>query len=108
MDLFSLGDDEMAWMREDINETVNEAMEEALNKKMYSADVTIRIGVTMYSDQAADGEYALVPKYEYKSAYKIGAKYDRGKGKEIGKVGIRISRDGGVETVMMPEQTSMV
>lgn len=108
MDLFSLGDEEMAWMRQDINETVNVAMEEALNKKMYSADVTIRIGVTMYSETAGDGKQCLVPEYEYKSAYKIGAKYARGKGTGRGAVGIRISRDGSVETVLMPEQTSMV
>ena len=103
-ELFRLDDRENAWMRGDIEETVNESIGEALRKNLYSADVTIRIGVRMTSVGTEDGGYALVPEYEYKSGYKIGGKYDRGKGKAKGTVGVRIGPGGYVETVPLPEQ----
>lgn len=104
MELFSLGDAEMAEFRNDMEETVNEAIEEALRKNLYSADVSFRISVHMSSVNTENGHTCLVQEYEYKSGYKIGAKHEGGKGKSRGLVGIRVGQDGYVETVRMPEQ----
>lgn len=108
LDLFSLGDAEMAKLRNDMEETVNEAIGEALRKNLYSADVSFRISVHMSSMNTENGHTCLVPEYEYKSGYKIGAKYEGGKGKSRGLVGISVGKDGYVEAVRMPEQVSMM
>ena len=104
MELFSLGDAEMALMRKDMEEIVNEAIMEALRKNLYSADVSIKISVKLDSENTVDGQVCIVPEYDYKSGYKIGGKYDGGKGKFKGKVGIRFGKDGYVDSVLMPEQ----
>jgi hypothetical protein len=104
MDLFSLGDEEMAEFRNNMEETVNEAIMEALRKNLYSADVSIKISVKLGSENTVDGQVCFVPEYDYKSGYKIGGKYDGEKGKFKGKVGIRFGKDGYVDSVLMPEQ----
>ena len=108
MQLFSFGDEEIAEIRKSAEETVNEAIGEALRKNLYRADVTIKISVDLRSENDEHGYICLVPEYEYKSGYKIGGKYDGAKGKSRGKVGVRFTREGFYESVMMPEQLSMV
>ena len=104
--LFSLADGEIQVMRQALEEAVNEAIGDALRRRLYSADVTLKIGVQLKTYDGENGAY-LQPEYSFKTGWKIGGKYEGGKGKTDGTVGIRVTKEGYIETVPLPEQMSM-
>lgn len=108
MDLFSLGDAEIQEMRKTLEETVNEAIEEAIRKNLYSAGIRLKIDVHIRTENDDKGNVCLVPEYSFKTGYSIGGNIDGGKGKAKGTVGIRMTREGFYESCVMPEQMSMV
>ena len=108
LDIFSLEDEENREMGKALEEAVNEAVGNMIRRSLYSADVNLKISVRLASVADEEGRTVLTPAYEYRTGYRIGGKYDGGKGMTQGKVGMRINRDGYMETVMMPEQMKMV
>jgi hypothetical protein len=106
--LFDLDKEELREIRQDLENTVSEAISEAIRRSMYSSTVTLRIDIDLKTTTDEDGAVVLVPEYEYKSGYRIGGKYDGKRSMTRSTMGLQMQGPGMYRQVQLSEQMSLV
>lgn len=107
-ELFSLDNEEARDLKDSIGETVNTAIEHAMQSGMRHATVTVKLEVELQSVEQESGKVMLVPVYRYKAGIRIGGNYETGKGAVTSKMGMWRDRDGYWHTQYADQQLSMV
>jgi len=107
LELFNLGNRDQGELLADINRQVNEAIELALRKQMYSATVNIKIDMTLSSVNDANGRAVLAPEFDYRIKTKLGGTYDGPKGKSQTSVGLQLEADGIYREKFLDQQMTM-
>ena len=106
--IFDIIADENAEMIQEINSIVNEAIRVLIARGMYDAGVTVKIHVSLESAGQEDGSVLLVPSFETKTGFKIGANFEGKKLRTRCGKGLRRTKAGYWETRETDEQLSMV
>ena len=107
LELFNLGNAEHAELLNNINWQVNEAIETAISKGMYSATVNIKVDVSLRTVNGEDGRTVLAPEFEHKIKTKIGGSWEGAKGKSQGAVGLYRDQQGFWREKFLGQQMTM-
>ena len=106
--IFDIIADENAEMIQEINSIVNEAIRVCIERNLGAASVTVKIGVEVKSNAAADGTTMLTPEFETKTGFKIGGNFEGCKFRTRSGKGLVRNKAGYWETRYVDEQLSMV